>query len=53
MNNRDINQDLDIDQNNRDYHFGHNRAALTEGFVYFKEADMSLIQSLRRTCSVC
>ena len=28
MNNRNINRDLNIDQNNGDYHFGHNCAAL-------------------------
>ena len=27
-----INRDLNIDQNNRDYHFGHNRAALRSAF---------------------
>ena len=30
LNNRDFN----IDKKNRDYHFVHNRAALTEGMVF-------------------
>ena len=33
-----INRDLNIDQNNRDYHFGHNRGALvrTKKLIYGK-----------------
>ena len=37
MNDRDYN----IDQNNRDYDFGHNRAALTSTFVFFDNRSLS------------
>ena len=43
-----INRDLNIDQNNRDYHFGHNRAALDVMLSYVLTLNLSLTRG--RTC---